>query len=505
MAKYTKAEFRVGILVLAAVIFLAVGVAMIGGPFKRTGTIYIYFNMVKGLNQGDLVKLAGVRIGWVENMVHSPVDDNPYGKDMVKLVCKIYSDRFPVLGEKSRAYIESSGIVGEYYIELGFRPPGTPELLPEGYILGEEPYGIEDITRGLAENLASLQNIIGDEKARKDFHKTIANLSDLTEKVSYAFGDVGSVTETMRMFPKIAREAEEGVRSFRDAAENVNRLVGSATPQISSSIENVNAATARVRGEFLDQVSQILTKLDKVSEDLRVTSEDVRGLVSSNRDRVDATLASVEVAAGTLAVSMERADRIIERWDRLSAGVERGEGTIGKLLVDKTWEEKVGNTIDGANETLGSYRGLADRFSSLSRPRLLYELRYYGEDEDSPYEDNNFRNDAGLRFDFGRNWAYLGANDIGLDDGLELTAGRWLSNWLTVYGGVIESEAALGVGFRPHERLSLWVEGIGLTDEDEERLDLTGQLRLLDQGSLLFGVEDVGDENWIMGGLRLEL
>jgi len=70
---------------------------------------------------------------------------------------------------------------------------------------------------------------------------------------------------------------------------------------------------------------------------------------------------------------------------------------------------------------------------------------------------------------------------------------------------VIESEAALGVGFRPHERLSLWVEGIGLTDEDEERLDLTGQLRLLDQGSLLFGVEDVGDENWIMGGLRLEL
>jgi len=341
MAKYTKAEFRVGILVLAAVIFLAVGVAMIGGPFKRTGTIYIYFNMVKGLNQGDLVKLAGVRIGWVENMVHSPVDDNPYGKDMVKLVCKIYSDRFPVLGEKSRAYIESSGIVGEYYIELGFRPPGTPELLPEGYILGEEPYGIEDITRGLAENLASLQNIIGDEKARKDFHKTIANLSDLTEKVSYAFGDVGSVTETMRMFPKIAREAEEGVRSFRDAAENVNRLVGSATPQISSSIENVNAATARVRGEFLDQVSQILTKLDKVSEDLRVTSEDVRGLVSSNRDRVDATLASVEVAAGTLAVSMERADRIIERWDRLSAGVERGEGTIGKLLVDKTWEEKV--------------------------------------------------------------------------------------------------------------------------------------------------------------------
>jgi phospholipid/cholesterol/gamma-HCH transport system substrate-binding protein len=498
MANYTKAEFRVGVLVLAAVISLAAGVWMIGGPLKRTDTVYIYFNMVKGLNQGDLVKLAGVRIGWIEDMVHSPSDDNPYEKDMVKLVCKIYADRFTALGEQSRAYIESSGIVGQYYIELGFRPPGTPVLNPEGYILGEEPYGIEDITRGLAENLNSLQSVIGDEKARKDFHKTIANLSEITEKAAYLFGDVGSVTETIRMLPKIARETEEGVRHLRDAAENVNRLVGSATPQISSSIENVNAATARVRGEFMDQASHILTKLDKVSEDLELTSRDVRDLVSSNKERIDATLASAQVAAGTFAVSMDRLDRLV-------AKVERGEGTIGKLLVDKTWEENVGNTIEGANETLGSYRGLAEKFSSLSRPRLLYEFRSYEDDEDSPYRNNNFRNDAGLRFDFGKNWAYLGANDIGKDDDLELTAGRWFTDWLTVYGGVIESEAALGLGLRPHERFTLWMEGVGLTDEDEERLDLTGQIKLLDKGSLLFGVEDVGGENWLMGGLRLEL
>ena len=68
-------KFRVGVMVLAAVLAAAVLVAMFGGlpfSFHKTYTIYVKFSSAPGLSAGVPVRKSGIRIGEVSNVTFAP-------------------------------------------------------------------------------------------------------------------------------------------------------------------------------------------------------------------------------------------------------------------------------------------------------------------------------------------------------------------------------------------------------------------------------------------------
>lgn len=485
MASYTRTEFRVGVFVILAAFLFGGGIFWIAGPriLQKTYTVYVDFDYVKGLSAGSMVKCAGVNIGWVDRMEYD------LDRAKVRITCKIYRDA--KLRKDAEARVQSSGIVGEYYLEATFGSMDAEYLRDGGVIRGETTYSLEDVTQELYGTLSSLQAFVGNEQAQQDFYKILSDGAEVAERVKRILGDVEEATGVGSDLRGAVAELRQGAAEFRSLAAATNAMVREASPGIAGAVEDVSAVTARIRSELLDDAGYVVEQMRGVSEDLRTATRQMSSVFEANRERVDRILASIDAGAVRFATAAARVDRILEE-------AETGRGPLKRLMSDEEWGESVDQILGDAKSTVGAVR-------ALTRPGFYYEFRAF-EGNAERYADNYVRNDAGIVWRFtDADRVTIGANDIGGENEFELTYGHTFWKLLTPYAGVIESEAAVGLDLRLHDRFHVFGEGIGLTDDDEERLDLFGELKVHKHGSLLIGVEDLCDENYFTGGFRLEI
>jgi phospholipid/cholesterol/gamma-HCH transport system substrate-binding protein len=486
MPSYTKTEFRVGILVIIAAGILGFGVFWIAGPkiLTSTYTIYVDFDYVKGLSPGSMVKCAGVNIGWVEDMQQKPE------RHKVQITAKIYEDAILFKGAEAR--VQSSGIVGDFYLETTFGDPDAGKLKDGDVILGVTTYSLEDVTEELYSTLASLQQFVGDEQVKGNFTTILANTADVTESMKHILGEVREATAAGLNITDAITDFREGAAEFRSLAQASNSMVRGASPGINKVVEDLSATTARIRTELVRDAGEILAEMRGVAEDLRKVSGNANDIVTGNRERIDTIVTNMEKGSASLSSVAERMDRILLEY-------EESEGPLKRLITDEEWGEDVDEILGGAKSTVNTIRG-------LTRPGFYYEFRAF-EGNAERYADNYLRNDLGIAWNFTENdRVTVGVNDLGGENDFELTYGHRFWDTLTPYAGVIESEAAVGVDVKVWwDWLHLQAEGIGLTDSEKNRLDLYSQFKFHKYGSILFGVEDAFDENYINGGFRLEI
>jgi phospholipid/cholesterol/gamma-HCH transport system substrate-binding protein len=113
-------------------IFLVVGFACFAYLSIKLGDVEIFgdrtyqvsarFNSVSGLKVGDVVEMAGVKIGTVKKITLDPKD--------YEAVVQLELQRDVHLQEDSIASIRTSGIIGSKYVDI--TPGGLEELIPPG-------------------------------------------------------------------------------------------------------------------------------------------------------------------------------------------------------------------------------------------------------------------------------------------------------------------------------------------------------------------------------------
>lgn len=128
--------------------------------------------------------------------------------------------------------------------------------------------------------------------------------------------------------------------------------------QIRATIANVEALSAELRliaGENRADLAVIADNLRQVSESLKT-------VVGSTGAGVDAELVALRTAT-------ERLDRAMVNVESITGKLDRGEGTVGQLLNDRT-------TIDSVNDTLGQVNALVGDVSRL-QTEVYYRGDYY--------------------------------------------------------------------------------------------------------------------------------
>ena len=116
-------EFSVGIFVLLGVLALGYLSIQLGGLdlFKRSSyDVTAKFTSVTGLRKGASVEMAGVKIGWVEDIALS-------GEEAL---VTIRVDRSVQLTRDAIASIRTKGILGDKYIRLS--QGGSEKMIPVG-------------------------------------------------------------------------------------------------------------------------------------------------------------------------------------------------------------------------------------------------------------------------------------------------------------------------------------------------------------------------------------
>ncbi|MFZ5477470.1 MAG: MlaD family protein [Myxococcota bacterium] len=168
-----------------------------------------------------------------------------------------------------------------------------------------------------------------------------ADLDAMTEKAAAIADDVKEITGALREVvgdPAMREQLRSTIQNIEQLSRQLNDLAGE------------NRAELAVIADNLRQVSETLTKV------------------------VEATGASVEQEMEAVRKATETLDRTAQNLESITGKVDRGEGTVGKLLNDE-------KTIDTVNATLESVRDTVDEVSGLvgEVSRIRTDVYYRGD------------------------------------------------------------------------------------------------------------------------------
>jgi phospholipid/cholesterol/gamma-HCH transport system substrate-binding protein len=416
-------ELKVGLFFVGTLIILAVFIIFVGGAssiLKKPGySLFVYVDTATGLDKGADVRMAGVKIGTVK--------DIRLAQRKAEIVLNI-SPRYQV-PEGSKAALSSVGLLGERYIEItpsqspeNFKPGGTLEASPSVSFdqLGSLVLSIGDQVKEVGQ---SLQKITG-EKTRADLETTLANLSSFS----------GQLNEFMA---QNKGELQSGIRS----------------------------ATRGARA-FDEDISRITKNIDE-------TVLLVKGVVEDNRENIKVDLEKIK----DLLLRVEESLRLLN--DSLEK-INKGEGTLGKLIQDP-------KLYDEAKETLDSVRKTVDPLRQ-TRAWGSFRVDYLGQSE-------KVKSYINLGFSLSSRYFFLGqiAQDPRLDKFVYSAQGGYRLGPFVSRAGIIESEFGAGLDLMAfNDRLIFSLDGYDFQRDDGTHLRFTSQLSFLKYFYLVAGVDDFG-------------
>lgn len=130
-------NFRVGAFFILIITLLSVSLIAIKdntGFLVPKYSIKINFYNVKGLQKGTVVKLAGVAVGYVQDIAFSKkIDDY-----QITVTVKINKNVQERIRTDSVAYLESSSVISDKYIEISLGSIESPRVLENGVIFGKQ-------------------------------------------------------------------------------------------------------------------------------------------------------------------------------------------------------------------------------------------------------------------------------------------------------------------------------------------------------------------------------
>lgn len=343
-------EAKVGIFVLLGIViltFFTFRVSKMGGIGVKGYKLTVDFETAAGLEPKANVKMAGVPIGKVEEIRLEGIN--------ARLVLRIRDGvRIPI---DSVASIQTQGLLGEKYVEI---LPGkeTGRMLPPGGRVA----------------------------------KTIppANLDEIIRKVSMISNDVQKFTNTLsqtlgseegkQALTEIIRNTRETTEALRKVVagneERLNRIMANVDT-LSSDLKEISSANKedlRVTIANLRDFSETLkTEAPGLARKLEEMSERVSGVVGENRENIRVSMENLRSASAKLDNTLESAGKVMAR-------IERGEGTIGKLVSDNT-------TITSMDEALGGINRYIQR-----REAIKTFLDYHTEYQLEPSEFKHYAN-----------------------------------------------------------------------------------------------------------------
>jgi phospholipid/cholesterol/gamma-HCH transport system substrate-binding protein len=298
-----KLETKVGAFFIAAVgvmglLILRMEKLEIFGKNSES-KVYTEFDQVAGLNVQGAIRVAGVKVGTV-----TAIDlDGKRAKVTLALPkgFLVYQD--------ASAQLSSIGILGEKYIDLDPGHPAAGPMAEGGTVPSRTSMSLDNLMETLGSIGKDVKSItgalsqsIGGEQGRQKLDEIVDNVRILTAQLrSMAQENHGAINNTMANVQQMTADLRERLplitQQFQDLGKNLNDMVNQGRPELQG----------------------VLTDVRRLTASLQATADNVKDITGK---------------------------------------MDRGEGTIGKLLTDESTVNKVNAAVDNLNSMLGGFRSM---------------------------------------------------------------------------------------------------------------------------------------------------
>ena len=317
MAQERSVEVKVGLLILVALGILGGFVLIMGGlSLEKTFSMYVDFDNPGGLQTGAPVKIAGVKIGKVDEMQFRGGELDPKTGRHPMVRCKLLVETRVQknLHDDAEFYVTTQGVLGEQFLAIEPGSPNHPLLDPESTI----PKGVGPPRLDLffAKAYELLDMTVTGLNNNKDLVKDIAvNTRDLLGGLS------GAVTENRERINRIMANIDSLTAEANTLTKDA-RLNYIDNPKLTTTVDNIEKITTDLKndsGPLLKDAKEAIANLNRASE--------VVGDAEGQR-KLRKTLDDVAQLA-------TRANTIAQDAQTIVDHIKKGEGTVGALVMDE--------------------------------------------------------------------------------------------------------------------------------------------------------------------------
>ncbi|MDR2010005.1 MAG: MlaD family protein [Bacteroidales bacterium] len=293
---------------------------------------YVYYDRIEGLNTSSPVMVNGYKVGQVKEIEFLPQEGRK-----LKVTLEI-TNKF-LLPESTIARINSMDLLGSKGVDLLFDDNSTLYHKPGDVLKGEVEQSLKD--------QVSLQML----PIKNQAENLMKELSNAIEIISYIFNE-----ETRENLDKSFASIRNTVANLEHATYNLDTLLS----------------------EEAGRIARILADVEYLTSSLRENSGNISNIMNNLSDFSD-TLVALQISRTVLDINSA-----LDKFNSVMDRVNRGEGTIGKLLNDEKLAIELENAVGSLDKLLIDVRLNPKKYVNFSLIRFGRTINVTDESELSP-------------------------------------------------------------------------------------------------------------------------
>ena len=317
MANPRSIEVKVGLLILIAVGILTGFVLVMGGiNFQPTYNLFVDFDNPGGVQVGAPVKIAGVKVGAIQEISFRGGAMNPVTKQrdpLVRLRIAVEKRHQPAVHDNAIFYVTTQGVLGEQFLAIDPGSLDRPVLEENKVVRGLDPPRLDMLLAEGYELLHTSMATLRDNK--KDIGEAFDGLRDTLKGTGHFFN-----TNRDRLDRITANVEQLTVDTHELMKAGRSKYVDN--PKIDRIIANVEATTNTINRDadaLLKDAKETMANARRISATLGSDEE---------TKRMSKTLADVSEIAARAKLATADAQSIV-------AHVKKGDGSVGNMVMSE--------------------------------------------------------------------------------------------------------------------------------------------------------------------------
>lgn len=366
--------FLVGLVLLSAML---VGAYFFVSSRKNTlssvnsSEYYAYLTDASGINAKSLITVAGLQVGEIHSVtltearvadLSSDWDksmDNPDKKIRVARVdMRIINDlKIPV---DSWLKKESLGLLGAkaLFLELG----SSTELFEPGDRLENvrSETGLETLQNRMEGMVGNVESIIA--KVDANIEGIVSDIKGITGTLNAFISGDEDHMPINELYEMVMGEVKKTIVTVEKTVRDVNSVIiknDDAVSGLLANLQRISDDVAEITAPAYSdggtqgggELRETVASVHQITADLSVVTSSLKNLVGENESEVGAQVDKLKTTLNEL-------NRSLASLSEITGRVERGEGTVGRLLTDERMADKLEDAVVGASDFVSDLTAL---------------------------------------------------------------------------------------------------------------------------------------------------
>lgn len=349
------AQVKIGIFVVASLIFLAMGIILMGRQtklFTPKGEVSVIMTDVAGLKVGAPVWLAGVDVGLVNRIRF----ERPRESNDVEVILEVNEEAMKKIGIDSIITVKTRGLMGEKYVDI--TPSKSYSEVPAKRLNGTAVVKLDDVMakagnafdrlNGVVDKMSKGEGTLGkfatDPKLYNNLVGLTAEFSTFADNINRGEGTLGRLyrsSEPYERLVSILSRADDTLRTIQSSEGTMNKLI------YDRALYDKLVALADKSVQAADDVRELNRKL--------TSRESSIGMLLTDRELYD--------QATSL---LDRSEQAVHAVESIADRVNSGQGTVGKVVTEQELYDKMDRMVNNLDDLIRDFKANPGRYIKFS-------------------------------------------------------------------------------------------------------------------------------------------